>query len=251
MHWATITGIVLVAAGTALTIYGGILQNRRVSAETTEVVTAKVEEVFDQISSIKDESDPKRAESITRIEDAFTKWADSFISERSKKRIEFDRNQLSSKEAEIDLTAESTPLVSLVFDVIGRLVRSYNEKTGEEIRATLPSEFPENMYREPVEGTVEFTSEIVWKVRASGSLPASKPPGLTIEVFTGDLPTSSNWLAIQPQSFLDPNHILVFLVGDGFPNHIISNEILPIHAYEEDIRELLTKAMEATLHRLQ
>lgn len=249
MHWATILGIILVAAGTALTIYGGILQNRLDSAETTEVVTEKIEEALDQISSIKTEIDPKRAESITEVEDDFTKWADSFISERSKRRIEFDRHQLSSRESEITLTAESAPLVSLVFDVIGRLVRAYNEKTDENIRATLPSEFPENMYRESVEGTVEFTSEITWKVWVAGNLPASEPPRLKIRVSIDSSTGSSGLLVLQLQP--ESNEILVFLLDDGFPNHIISNNTLPIHGYEADVRELLTKAMEVTLHRLQ
>lgn len=172
MHWLTITGIVLVAIGTGVVLYGGVLQNRREASQTTEQVAEKIQSAMDRMEKVQVES-AEGAEEVEQVRDEFRVWAERFLENRGERHIAIQRARLSTIEEQMELTERVQGFLTECFEITRRLLEAYNSASGQDLEIDIPSSIPENVFQVPCSGSVRFNDGVKWRVqvRARKGLP--------------------------------------------------------------------------------
>ena len=114
MHWLTMVGILVVAIGTGLMLYGGVVQSRREASQTTERVAEEIQSAMERLEQAQAEAEDDSPE-VAEVRDEFAAWAQSFLENRGAKHVAIERARLSTIEEEIELTERARSFLDRVF----------------------------------------------------------------------------------------------------------------------------------------
>lgn len=239
MHPLIIIGIILVAVGTGLTIFGGVLQNRVDSVKTTQIVTEKIDNAMEKMSELKSEDtvDITQAEEVL---DEFSEWAEEFLSNRGAKKLEIERARLSTLEDEIKQTNKTRVFLGNSFSTIEGILLAYSKQSGDPIDIQLPSSIPENVYRAKCEGIIKFSDDVEWKVQVSARS-ASEEPSFLIFSDSSFLLLSVNNDKVNPllqgQEFRLTNHHEKFELSDKEALGSVLRDIIENRIYDMTVSD--------------
>lgn len=179
MNWQTLIGIVagaigsicltlgsskwfLIVIGTILLVIGGIslaYGGKKEGQKNSEKIENRIEEALQKLDNIKmgishgevEKVVSKSGKEILEIEDEIKNIVDEFFSNRTEKEFNIRKGQLEIHERELRLNREWIHIYIYLFDLMKKLLISYNEKLSEKnkIFFEIP-ETPNNLFSEEV-----------------------------------------------------------------------------------------------------
>jgi hypothetical protein len=163
MNAYLIWGIVVVALGTLLMTYGGIVQSRKDAAKSSD----KLDSISRDVADLKGK--PKSdlsANAIKRVETDIAKWAKEFASEKQQRKLRVEE-QLSAHQSAVD---HSNELIRGYFQFFLTVLRealiSYAKDAKSQVDLTLPEASP-LLFSNPdsrYEGRVVFSPLVSWNI---------------------------------------------------------------------------------------
>jgi hypothetical protein len=245
MNTHIIVGVLLVALGTGVMIYG---QWTKSKADSTALET-KVDGVLQRIDSIRSgTTDPTKEAELAQVEDDFTQWATDFLRNREQKRIALQRSGLASVEEELRVSAQWRPIYQYVLDTVTNLARAYSAATNEPVVVSLPP-LPDNFYGTRISdygGKVAFPNKIVWHVgfRSDERARADQGPNMLIFIGTDDFVQS---LDSRVQLYPLRDKLIITCAGERVPLIEGVESEIPVSAYHEPLKAALQRLFEAQL----
>jgi hypothetical protein len=248
MNFYIISGILLIALGTGMMVYGQHVKSKVDSAE----VQNKVDDVLKRIDEVRGgEKNEASAGKINQIEQEFETWAADFLKDRERRKVELARTHLDSIDVELKVTNEWSPVFEYVKKTIEAMAHAYNIKSGETIKVIFPP-LPTNLYSDEANeysGKVIFPNKVVWRISFSSTKPAREnhPPKMHIFFqIEGKQHYEISFLSIQ---YFDQKTFAVFLNGPNVPIAEGIEGIYPFESYRESMKTIVQRLFEAQLLR--
>ncbi len=154
----TIIGTIIVAIG-AYVIYYGSTQNDK---KTQKEITDKIEQTQLQIETLKSNNEVDQKE-VEALEDEFSDWAQSFVSNREKQKVELEKNIVETKASRAELEIIGKPRFKQFLKTTKNLIEAYEIESGDSVEVDIP-DLPEGLFlsgSEPYSATVFFRKNIV------------------------------------------------------------------------------------------
>ena len=201
MNAYIIVGILIIALGTGLTLYGQHIKSKSDSS----ILQEKVENVLKSIDETKKgEKDEATTGKMQQIEQEFRTWATEFLKDREQKKVAQAKNQLDSVDEQFKVSNEVKPVFEYVLKTIESLARSYNAESGQKVQIDFPS-IPPNLYSQAANkysGKVIFPSKVVWRVTFLSIEPPQRqyPPSMYVSFCLTDKESGlSSYCVIKPR----------------------------------------------------
>jgi hypothetical protein len=148
MIYIPILGIILIAIGTFVTLYFPIKDNKKDSDEVkrkNDEMKVMLEKFGEKLENAKNESSEPKKYRIIEIEDEYSKWAESFLSDKEAKLINLQKSNINIKETEIRLNKQWRGLYVYMLDFIKKSIDAFNSKTKLSIIYNI-SKVPDNIF---------------------------------------------------------------------------------------------------------
>lgn len=246
MNGIVILGILLVALGTGVMLYGSHRANQASQERTTHQVEDQIDKALDRMSAIAAEGDPAVQGALRSVEDQFASWASDFLSSRSDREVEVGRARLESQASDLEASRHLAPYFRAFLGDLRDRIAAVNARASLNINydlAPLNDDFLATRYL----GTVTFSDSVKWEVKA-GRQPFGDYASLTIAKQQEDDYDLSEYsaVALSPEiSSVDSAGVI--LIGEGFTYPRLPETVeLSEAAFRSFARELL----EGELHRL-
>jgi hypothetical protein len=252
MNAYIIVGILIIALGTGLTLYGQHIKSRGDSS----ILQEKVENVLKSIDETKKgEKDEATAGKMQQIEQEFRTWATEFLKDREQKKVALAKNQLDSVDEQFKVSNEVKPVFEYVLKTIESLARAYNAESGQKVQVDFPT-IPSNLYTQAAEdysGKVIFPSKVVWRVSFFAIKPPQRkyPPCMYVSFCLTEKESGlSRYCAIKPRMMMKEfKEISVDLNGSGVPMTEGIEGTYPVESYRESLKMIVRRLFEAQLLR--
>lgn len=252
MNVYIISGILLIALGTGMMVYGQHVKSKVDSAEVARGLQDKVDNVLKHIDEVrKGEKDEASAGKINQIEQEFQTWAAEFLKDREQKKVKLARTHLDSVDVQLIVSNEWRPIFEYVLKTIDSMAKAYNAKSGETIKVDFPP-LPPNLYSEEAEnygGTVIFPNKIMWRIMFLSIKPPRQnhPPSMYISFGQeGDRDRLHSYLQIGDW---DKKNFRVSLSGPSVPTTEGVEGIYPLESYRDSLKTIIRRLFEAQLLR--
>jgi hypothetical protein len=250
--YSIIVGILLNALGMGIMVYGQLVKSKVDSAEVSRVLQDKVDNVLKRIDEVREgETDEASVGKIQQIEEEFKNWASEFLKNRELRKVELARTELDSVDVQLKVSNEWRPIFEYVLTTIESMAKAYNAKSGETIKVDFPS-IPPNLYSEEASnygGRVIFQNKVVWLVRFLSSKPPKKenPPQMIIS-FQKDEAKGylGSYFSIKS---IDDNSFITYLTGPNVPTAAGIEGKYPIDSYRDSLKPIMRRLFEAQLLR--
>ena len=166
MNWITIFGIIFLAIGTFMTIYGPTLNSNKDAEDIKEQISKFSEKLEQAKMDTNPNTKPVDPVKLNKIESEFDEWAKKFINEKAARRLELERKNIDAKEREIELSEAWYPIYSKLFNDIQDYLEAYNVNSGDKIEYNFPS-LPTNLFSEKMvhlHCTISFQPKRNWDI---------------------------------------------------------------------------------------
>lgn len=249
-------GLLIVAMGSGVAIYGQYVKSRADSSASALETDEKLQKIMSDIQVLKNSSpSPEVAEKIEMVEDEFLKWASEFGEKKSKRKVDFERAKLDQVALEMKLSEQYRPFLELARQTLEKAVMAYNAKNQGAVVCELKA-IPENLYAlsSPAGsmaevGKIVFQPDVAWHVRFATDKPAREGRGPRLAIFIGDsksyLHGETSYISIRP-SFATGSYQISF-DGPQVPSLVGVDGEYPMAEYEKTLRAVLLKIFEAQM----
>ena len=252
MNVYVVTGLLIVAIGSGVAIYGQYLKSKTDNATTAVENDKKLQQIMSDIQSIKNSNPPPEvAAKIEKVEDEFRSWASEFGKKKAERRVDFEKAKLDQAALELKMSRRYRPFLEFARDTLEKAVVAYNAESQENVRCEL-RRVPDNIYdlsdaRQGDEvGNIVFGPTVAWVVFMRATLPAREDnrPTMTIS-FVKDPKEGwgTNRFSIYPD-LIDGVYRISFS-GERVPSFVGINSQYPMEGYEKTLRDVLLKVFEA------
>jgi hypothetical protein len=180
MNLFILCGLALIAVGSGLTIYGGIVVNRKDSLALED----KVEKVLAEVAVAKKDANPKERESLDAIEKEFLSWAADFHKNKNSRQLQLEQEKLDVSQREIKYSSQAHAPFTFLINCAKQIVLAYQQESKQSLQLDL-TPIPENMYTDAgsvVIGTLKFRPQLIWKFAISARRPPNYRPDLILFV---------------------------------------------------------------------
>jgi hypothetical protein len=252
MNAYIIVGILIIAFGTGLMLYGQHIKSRSDSA----VLQVKVEHVLKSIDETKKgEKDEDKTGKMQQIEQEFKTWATDFLKDREQRKLALAKHQLDSVGEQFKVSNELRPVFEYVLKTIESLARAYNAESGQKVLVDFPP-IPSNLYSQAAEdyrGNVIFPSKVVWRVRFNFSKPPQRqyPPSMQVIFLLSEKDSfSDSALVIKPESTKNEiKEFIVIIIGSNVPTTEGIEGRYQVESYRESLKMIMRRLFESQLLR--
>ena len=152
-YLVTAFGIVLIGLGSWISFYGQVLLRKADAVKAQKekerdslAIAEKLQSVLGALGAAKQQESKKLTEEkIGIIQSDLVQWANEFAQSQPARQKEIDAARLTSTQKEIQLSDQARPIIAFALRFIEESVRAYANKTGRDIKITIP-ELPLNFY---------------------------------------------------------------------------------------------------------
>jgi hypothetical protein len=214
MNPYTVGGVVLVACGTLLMIWGQLVQSRKDGA----AVTSRIEQIREQIASAREHAAGDEKKAIDTVEASFAAWADEFTNKKEAKRVEMERERLDGLAAQVAASKNGIPVYRDIITWLGAIAAAYAKQTKTQIKVDLPP-LPENLFKQPYSGYVVFDRDYAWHLMlfGGGAADGVSPPSLVIQAYSMKDKTDITGDALLVDVHVSENRIEFLRMSSRFP----------------------------------
>jgi len=250
--FSIIVGILLNAIGTGIMIYGQLVRSKVDNDEVSRVLQDKVDNVLKRIDEIREgEKDEESAGKVNQIEQEFKNWASEFMKNREIKKVEIARSGLDLVDKQLKVSNEWKPIYEYVLNTIESLSHAYNAESGETIKVNFPP-LPPNLFSKEARnygGKVAFPNKVEWHIKfASSVLPRKNDSPKMIIGFSMEK-NRYNYDSLLMISSIGENLLNINLEGPSVPTAENIEGMYPLDSYRESLKTILRRLFEAQLLR--
>jgi hypothetical protein len=167
MNAFIVWGIILVAVGTFLVTWGGIVRSRKDSADSAKASEAQLNAISRDLADLKGRPKSDLSEdAIKRVETDITKWAQDFGSKKQQRKLQVEQ-QLAAHQSAVD---HSNELIRGYFQffltVLRTALASYAQESNGQLDIQLP-EMPATLFSDQdahYTGRVLFSPAVHWNI---------------------------------------------------------------------------------------
>jgi hypothetical protein len=283
MNRYVIIGIVAIAIGTivmtglaqkpAWMIVGGVINGLGLFVMTAgSLISGRKDkaEIMDRIRGFREEIGAvKKAipigeslEAVERIENEFSEWAGTFVTNVESKIIERQKGDILLRESEINLNRKWRHVYEYVIETLRQMLTAYNQKADNKIEFTIP-DLPSDLFGEEAQsfrGIIAFDHGSAWAITLQIVRPYKKEeiPNIVVHFYRSESSDQDAKTLAQVGGgrslFLilatDPKEERIELLADRSDMQI--GDIKTYYSikasdYKSDLRELLTTLIEYQL----
>lgn len=206
MNYYIIIGVLVIAFGSWF-IYFGI--NKSTAKDKNDLIK-QINITNKKIDELKDDKNID-VEKLEDIENEFAIWAEEFVSNKEKKKLDLQKKQIENQSNVLDLNSQWRPHFERFFSDIKSIIDAYNSTTKNKITYDI-KELPKNIIDKKsglFESFIYFKSDIIWKIsiRPGRNIAERKVPALGVEIFN-EIPKDLT-ITIDQFSF-------VYMEGDDY-----------------------------------
>lgn len=175
MNWAIYAGIFIIAAGTLVLTYGGIIQNRKDTEQQSRASEAKLEEISRNLAELrgKPQSDLTPG-SIARVEGEIEEWAETFASEKQRRKIQLEQHRSEQDSLSQHANTLAREYFEFFVSIIRNALASYAPTIPGQINSVM-ADIPKDLFLNPdsrYEATIGFPSSYSWDIAAYSTQPS-------------------------------------------------------------------------------
>lgn len=150
-----IVGGVINALGIFTMTVGSLNNSKKDKAE----IIHKIQGFREEIGAVK-KTIPNREQliAVERIENEFTEWAGTFVTNMESKIVERQKGDILLRENEINLSKKWRHVYEYFFETLNNMLAAYNQKSDKKIEFTIPG-LPSDLFGQDAQS---FTSIIVF-----------------------------------------------------------------------------------------
>jgi low affinity Fe/Cu permease len=245
-------GILLIAFGTIVMIYGQYEKSK----EDSSVLQSKVDDVLKRIDEAKKgEINESSGGKIQKIEQEFQIWAAEFLKDRERKKIKLTKRQLDSVDVQLKVSNELRPVFEYVLKTIDSLARAYKAESSKIVQVDFPS-IPSNLYSEAASkysGKVVFPNKTVWRVTFLSMKPPRErhPPSMyiTFHQDEGRRASTDSYVCIRRSDFSFGKGFDVVINGQSVPTDDDIEGTFSFDSYRDSLKTIIRRLFEAELLR--
>lgn len=252
-----ISGIILIAIGTFLAIFGSINQGKKTASENFPTYQEQYDSLAQKIDSVQQKrADHISKKQIKKIQEEFKDWISKGALEEDNKRHELQSRIVETELKKIELTHEWKHIYEYFYRALEVTLDGYNYEDISVITYEIPA-LPENLFS--IDGSnytakVTFPTGKVWHIRhnISDSAPSSLPKIIFQFGNQGESPLRLKlWITIIPN--IDQNRMKIKKAGPmiSILENIPEQFSLRNYRYESVFRELIRTLIEYELVRTQ
>jgi hypothetical protein len=257
MNWIMILGVIFIAIGTGLTMYGSSIESKRSAVISQKAVNEKIDDAMSEIKEIKEGALPEgKKEEVKKVEDEFSAWASEFIENIDKQKVEYAKSELNRDSLALSVNKQWKPKYEYLINTTKQLIIAYNTTTDNKIIYEIPP-LPKSIFSKDsnsYEATISFSESI--EIKFSLSL---------IRYVSEDIIPSISFFILDKEYFKSDYHkhsfvLLFFPKRNNITLGHISSDVIPPIAdfpvesdlikYEEWVKDLLTTMLEYYIIRL-
>ncbi|TKJ42117.1 hypothetical protein CEE37_00125 [candidate division LCP-89 bacterium B3_LCP] len=245
-------GLILIALGTGLTIYGGFVRNKIENDKTRHTFNQKIEEVKSKIDDAKssDLSDSVSVkDSLLVIEQDFQDWANEFLGTFEARKLDFKKMKLSEVDREITASKKARPVFDFLLNTIQNLTNVYREELGLKIESDFLN-IPENLYHDDLKGSlfgkIKYSEDVIWKMGIYASREVEgELPSFHIEVDNSyDDNLHQGRISTLRFGLDEPGELVTVRRSEYFPLKVDIQDTIPISEYKKEFPAIVKKLVE-------
>jgi hypothetical protein len=247
-----IIGVIIFALGTYLTYYGTTIVNKKDKEEIKKDILSFSKKIDDLNKGAKSEEIKKEA---IKLETEFKLWADDFLKNKPRKKIELEKSEIDFKIKNIELNEKYKAIYEFFYKCLKNFIDAYNENLNKKIFYEIPEQFPQNVFitGEKYIAKIQFEEKLFWKfeLRTTKSIGTEDRYPIIYIIIDNKLEDISLPLPeITIHIKLDKNQIYLLKYGDLLRIPALKDEY-ELDNYEKSIKNIIKELMEYQLIKLE
>lgn len=164
MNIFVLLGILLVAIGTGVMVYGSHGAMEASQETTTRQVESRIDDALIRMDEIASTGDPGVQSALLKVESDFSEWASDFLSSRTDREVEVGRARLESRASDLELSRELAPYYRSFLRDLSDRIDALNARTDLNVKYDI-GPLNDDFLSQEYTGTVRFSDSVEWKLR--------------------------------------------------------------------------------------